>query len=288
MKQPSRPPYPTYAQLIRPDYDHADVVACVIRQLRARPCAPFSLDAMANVAALSPSHFSRVFRRITGIAPGAFQAALRMESAKQLLLTTDLSVTEICFEVGYTSLGTFTSRFTRLVGLPPSTLRRMALEVSLPRFCLKAGADTQWLSTVRIATLRGIVRISRLAHGTAGRLIFVGLFPKPLPQGRPIACSVVTSPGPFAIGPIPDGRYYLLSTALPYLEDLRLYATTAIEPLVAIGDRPIRVRQGVVRGPGTIELRQPRLTDPPVVAALPFLLAYSLATRSHVRYEALA
>jgi AraC-like DNA-binding protein len=266
--------------------DYADVVACIIRQLRARPCAPFSLDAMAEVAALSPSHFSRVFRRVTGIAPGAFQAALRMQSAKQLLLTTDLSVTEICFDVGYTSLGTFTSRFTRLVGLQPSTLRRMALEVSLPRFCLKAGVDAQGIGARRIATLRGMVRMSRVAHA-AERLIFIGLFPKPLPQGRPIACTVVTSPGGFSIGPIHDGRYYLLSAALPYFEDLRLYAAET-ELQVANGDRPVRVREGVVRGPRAIELRQPRLTDPPVVAALPFMLAHSLVARSHIRYEALA
>ncbi len=259
----------------------------VIRRLRADPCTLFSLDAMAEVAALSPSHFSRVFRRTTGIAPGAFQAALRMEAAKHLLLTTELSITDICFAVGYISLGTFTSRFTRLVGLPPSTLRRMAMETPLPRFRAKWDAGSA-MSALPVATLRGTVRAAFLAHLPPDPLIFVGLFPQPLPQGRPIACTVVTSQGPFSITPIPDGRYYLLAAALPYFEDLRRYATTTLEPLVANGNRPVRVREGVVRGPHALELRRPLLTDPPLVAALPFMLAHSLAASTHARYEALA
>ncbi len=286
MQQLSPTIRPPTHQPVAVDDEYADVVACIIRQLRSRPAAPFSLDAMAEVAALSPSHFSRIFRRVTGIAPGAFQAALRMEWAKQLLLTTDLSVTEICFEVGYTSLGTFTSRFTRLVGLPPSTLRHVALQVPLPRFGLRTESGAPGLTATSHATLHGTVHTDYLAYNAIERLIFVGLFPKPLPLGRPIACTIVTSPGPFSIGPIPDGRHYLLSAALPYFEDMRRYGAE-MEMLVSKGDRPVRVREGIVRGPHTIILRQPRMTDPPVVAALPFMLAHSLAAHSHARYEAL-
>src|SRR5271157_3336169 len=61
-----------------------------------------TLEDMASVACLSPFHFNRVFSHLTGIPPGEFLSALRFQAARRLLLTTSLSVTEICFEVGYT------------------------------------------------------------------------------------------------------------------------------------------------------------------------------------------
>ncbi|HEU0001041.1 MAG TPA: AraC family transcriptional regulator, partial [Ktedonobacteraceae bacterium] len=85
-----------------------------------------TLEDLASVAYLSPSHFHRVFGRLIGIPPGEFLSALRFQAARHLLLTTSLSVTDICFEVGYTSIGSFTSRFTHLVGLSPRLLRQRA------------------------------------------------------------------------------------------------------------------------------------------------------------------
>src|SRR6266702_7585715 len=63
-----------------------------------------TLEELASVACLSPSHFHRVFHRLLGIPPGEFLSALRLQAARRLLVTTPLSVTEICFEVGYTSI----------------------------------------------------------------------------------------------------------------------------------------------------------------------------------------
>src|SRR5258707_2723171 len=85
-----------------------------------------TLEDLASVACLSPSYFTRVFGRLIGIPPGEFLSALRFQAARRLLVTTSLSVTDICFEVGYTSIGSFTSRFTHLVGLSPRLLRQRA------------------------------------------------------------------------------------------------------------------------------------------------------------------
>ena len=74
------------------------------------------MDEMDN---LTPYHFARIFRNVTGIPPGEFLTAVRLERTKQLLLDTDLGVAEVCFEVGYESVGTFATRFKDLVGLPP-------------------------------------------------------------------------------------------------------------------------------------------------------------------------
>src|SRR5215471_7831659 len=85
-----------------------------------------TLEDLASVAYLSPFHFTRVFGRLIGIPPGEFLSALRFQAARRLLVTTALSVTDICFEVGYTSIGSFTSRFTHRVGLSPRLLRQRA------------------------------------------------------------------------------------------------------------------------------------------------------------------
>src|SRR5438094_10658426 len=85
-----------------------------------------TLEDLASVACLSPSHFHRVFCRLIGIPPGEFLSALRFQAARRLLVTTSLSVTDIRFEVGYTSTGSFPNRFTDQVGLSPRLFRQRA------------------------------------------------------------------------------------------------------------------------------------------------------------------
>src|SRR5215213_5738209 len=80
----------------------------VILAMRERLDKPLSLENMAEIALLSPYHFNRVFRLITGIPPCKFLNVLRMEAAKRLLVTTKLTVGEVCFSVGYNSQGSFT------------------------------------------------------------------------------------------------------------------------------------------------------------------------------------
>src|SRR5712692_8627425 len=107
---------------------HTQAVERVIRAMHTYLDELLTLEDLASVACLSPYYFNRVFRRLIGIAPGEFLSALRFQMARRLLLTTPLSVTYICFEVGYTSTGSFTSRFTQLVGLSPRLLRQRAHE----------------------------------------------------------------------------------------------------------------------------------------------------------------
>src|SRR5256885_5419420 len=83
----------------------------VIQTMHTHLHEVLTLEDLASVAYLSPSHFHRVFRRLTGIPPGEFLSALRFQMARRLLLTTSLSVTDICFEVGDTSTGSFTNQF---------------------------------------------------------------------------------------------------------------------------------------------------------------------------------
>jgi len=87
---------------------------------------PLDVEALARDACMSPGHFSRAFRAAYGESPYGYLMTRRIERAMALLRRGDLSVTEVCFAVGCASLGSFSSRFTELVGMPPSAYRRDA------------------------------------------------------------------------------------------------------------------------------------------------------------------
>ncbi|MFC9242834.1 helix-turn-helix transcriptional regulator [Streptomyces sp. NPDC057136] len=87
---------------------------------------PLNVEALARGANMSPGHLSRQFRLAYGESPYAYLMTRRTERATALLRRDDLSVTEVCFAVGCSSLGTFSTRFTELVGLSPSAYRRGA------------------------------------------------------------------------------------------------------------------------------------------------------------------
>ena len=87
---------------------------------------PLDVEALARGVNVSAGHLSRQFRLAYGESPYAYLMTRRIERAMALLRRGNLSVTEVCFEVGCSSLGTFSSRFTELVGVPPSVYRRQA------------------------------------------------------------------------------------------------------------------------------------------------------------------
>lgn len=87
---------------------------------------PLDVEALARGAHMSAGHLSREFRRAYGESPYSYLMTRRIERAMALFRRGDLSVTEVCFAVGCSSLGSFSSRFTELVGVAPSTYRREA------------------------------------------------------------------------------------------------------------------------------------------------------------------
>jgi transcriptional regulator GlxA family with amidase domain len=87
---------------------------------------PLDVEALARGAHMSAGHLSREFKAAYGESPYSYLMTRRIERAMALLQATDLSVTDVCFAVGCSSLGTFSTRFTELVGMPPSAYRREA------------------------------------------------------------------------------------------------------------------------------------------------------------------
>lgn len=91
---------------------------------------PLNVEALAREAHMSPGHFSRCFRRAYGESPYSYLMTRRIERAMALLRQGELSVTEVCFEVGCSSLGTFSTRFSELVGMPPSAYRQRMISAA--------------------------------------------------------------------------------------------------------------------------------------------------------------
>jgi AraC-like DNA-binding protein len=240
-----------------------------VELMRARMSHPLALDAMAQSVLMSPYHFHRIFRLMTGIPPGRFLTALRMAEAKRLLLCTSLRVTEICFAVGFESLGTFTTRFGQLVGTAPQKLRRLAEEHGRRPLASIARRDP--------ATDRADGSLSAWLDVPAGRscVALVGLFERAVPQGLPSACDALGyAPGEFRIGPVAPGRYCPLAVGFPEAEtvldatllDPRELLVGTVGKLIPIGrggaDDRVRLRMDI---PGPI--------DPPIVLAAPLLAA---------------
>lgn len=98
---------------------------CRARELLEEPTEPLaSVRDIARDVGISPFHFIRQFEAVFGLTPHQYRMATRLERAKRLLACGELSVTEVCLEVGFSSLGSFSELFTRRVGVSPSSYRR--------------------------------------------------------------------------------------------------------------------------------------------------------------------
>jgi AraC-like DNA-binding protein len=108
------------------------------RLLRARDAMdrtyaqPLDIPTLARIAHVSEAHFIRTFRATFGETPHRYLQRRRVERAMYMLRETDRSVTDICLDVGFTSLGTFSRTFRAIVGEPPSAYRKRAVAVAVP------------------------------------------------------------------------------------------------------------------------------------------------------------
>lgn len=247
---------------------YRQAVERVILAMRKRLDEPLSLHEMAEIACLSPFHFDRVFHQTTGIPAVQFLYAVRIEAAKRLLLTTTFSVTKVCYEVGYNSIGTFSRRFTQLVGLSPRDFRGLATTLSNSILEAWFDRDEDLFSPKTCIT-------GRLdAPSDFAGITFLGLFPTSIPQSHPVGGTLLTSTGAYHIGPVPDGEFYLFAAGFPRArEPLHYLLPDSSSLLVGGGERSLTVRGGKSAESVEIQLRKTRITDPPILISLPLLLA---------------
>jgi AraC family transcriptional regulator len=245
----------------------------VITAMGRRLDQPMTNSKMADIACLSPSHFNRLFRSVTGIPPIQFHYALRLDCAKRLLITTDLSITDICFEVGYNSLGTFASRFSQLVGLSPSAFRsftRKFASMRLIDFCAS------------LVNAGGVSGSAGNIYGTVSEitdgLIFAAVFPRAIPEGFPRACGLIGDLGEYRLPSPGNGSWHIFAVAVPWVADGMQLIT--LDGLRRGRSGPIRVEGNNWSGASEIELGSARSLDPPILTAFPVLLTRMLTNRA--------
>lgn len=247
--------------------DQVAAMLPVIAAMRAESHRPFTLNDLAEMAYLSRFHFNRVFSAVAGIPPVEFMTALRFERAKELLLTTDLSVTEVCFEVGYESLGTFSARFTQLVGVSPVEFRRLPelIEQGIPKICPRLAAPAGAFSNAIVhGDLRGLA--------PEGGSVYLGLFPDRVARGRPVTGRLLRGTNSFLFHNLPSGTFTLLAAALPPGEGLIDHLRLDERIRVGASSTPVVVRRGDEQIRCDIDLRPLHPTDAPILVSLPALV----------------
>lgn len=241
-----------------------------ISTIHQRYDTPLTLNELAAEVFVSPFHFSRIFARVTGVTPGRYLTAVRLFEAKRLLLTTSLTVSDIVCSVGYSSVGTFTSRFTRGVGMTPTQYR--GREVA--ELVVAMSPDFHRIPSFDTLRAAGIDCTPQQRDGGAlvGQIempddrewnILVGVFADPIPQCGPVAFSALeaATSGEVIVNNIPRGRWTVIAAAQ------------------AVGDdSPNGFAIGLVRSPivvthdetvgANIRLRAVRPTDPPIAVSL--------------------
>jgi AraC family transcriptional regulator len=242
-----------------------------ISSIHARYDGPITLNELAAEVYVSPFHFSRMFARITGVTPGRYLTAVRLFEAKRLLLTTSLTVSDIVCSVGYSSVGTFTSRFTRAVGMTPTQYRDP--EVANLLIALSPGFQRiPSLDAIRAAGI-DCARPQREGGALIGQLempddrtwhTLVGVFGDPIPQCGPVAFSAMTLTGSseLIINNIPPGNWTVIAAA-QHAGDRSTAADftvgTVRKPLTITHDETVTV---------DIQMRTRQPTDPPIAITL--------------------
>lgn len=228
----------------------------VIHAMRENLSEQITMDDMARTAMFSKFHFSRIFLRVTGISPGRFLSALRLQEAKRLLLTTTMTVADISHLVGYNSIGTFSSRFRASVGASPSEYRHFGGYVAP---IATQGPD----DTAHPGVVRG--HIWSTPECRPGRVV-VGLFPGRIAQGFPVRHVTRSSIGPFEITDVPAGSWHVLAHSVEADDEMPDDRPTARSYVASFG--PVDISPTGTGGRDfDMWLRSPRIFDPPPLLA---------------------
>ena len=236
-----------------------------IRHMKEHLADPLDLDALAQVSAMSKFHLVRVFDETTGTTPHHFLSCLRIQRAKELLLKSGMPITEVCLEVGYTSLGSFSSTFSELVGLSPQEFRAMPKRLTAKQFATAVWSYLAARKKISGPVIEGVVEGPSRPKG----FVFVGTFTKGVPLGVPVSGTVMIGCGKFRIERPALPEFHLLAALLPLSASLSDMAANL--PISLVASLRVQNDPGIPLEKPRLQLRPLRPTDPPIVLALPAL-----------------
>jgi AraC family transcriptional regulator len=254
---------------------HHESVKRAIDAMRGQIGQPLSLRSLARIGFASPYHFTRTFRSVTGLPPLHFLSALRLDVARTLLLHTRRKVIDICYDVGYSSVGTFTRRFTGSFGVSPRQFRALAQS---PHHAMR---DRQSLpsSHARLAVTPGFSGHVVVPDGFKG-IVCVGLFATPIPQSKPLACTIAAPNGDYQMPDVPQGKSFLFALGM----ELPIQARDCFyhDSVLRAGGQAVCISGDNVSGDTDLVLRAPLPTDPPILLFLADLMQKTKTTRRSV------
>ena len=223
-----------------------------------------SLATLARVACYSESHLIEVFMEVTNTTPHHFLASLRIQKAKELLLHTHKSATEIALDVGYNSFPTFSRTFKNYVGISPAKFRQAQRTLSSAQLAELARAFI--VRNQPPADAEHVIEGTVLLPAAASGVIFVGTFTQGVPQGIPFSGTVLLRGGPFRLRCPGDEEFHLLAAlvAAPRTDQASAHH---IEPTLVASHR-LTPHQTCP----PVRLRPLQLSDPPLVVSLLGLL----------------
>jgi|SRR5690625_1558709 len=230
---------------------------------------PLSLSDIAAFATYSKFHFARMFRRETGLSPGRFLSNIRITRSKQLLATSTATVSDIATEVGYQSVGTFTTRFAKAVGLTPARYRRTAepdpnrIEHSVPAATHGAHPCGRLVGSL-------IGKPERATH------THVSVLSKQTPLMAPVTAGFVDDTHGFCFSNLPCGTWQARAIMVDVGSD------ELIEHALVGFSNEFEVRQ-TGRVDIDVELKQPTVGMMPLLVADPGLGRYLSSLRNRPR-----
>lgn len=243
-------------------------------EIHKRFSGPITLNDIASKVFVSPFHLSRVFTQDIGVPPGRYLTAVRMFEAKKLLVTSSMTVCDIVYSIGYNSVGTFTSRFRRTVGMSPRQYRcpdverllvaasnRYSRMPSLGELSCSLRQVTASCPTALTGTLRGVVE---LPHHSPGTNVLVGVYREAIPQQTPVAHLVLPAQRStrFTLSGVPVGQWTVMAIAMPA-------GTSANCAGVLVGSPPGRVTVNAHTDARTqFTMRHLSSTDAPIAVTL--------------------
>ena len=241
------------------DAARIESVTRAVEFMRTRIGEPQRLSDIAQAALLSPFHFHRIFRHVTSTTPARFLTALRMAEARHLLANSSLSVTEVCLSVGYSSLGTFISQFTKLAGLPPRRFRAALSSFGDIRLCdlTETGAERHTAPGPLGAVTGGPEN---------GGCALLALYPGNAHDETPVTYGVMETNRLTHTSPLADGAYQAVALGFEKQTTLVDVVGSSRRPgdFVGAADSPIVVDGGRSRSSFHVALRRPRSIDPPL------------------------